>query len=72
MYIALKIILLIVAALLVFVILSQSRGTGLSATFGGEGTFFHTKRGPEKVLFVATIILAILFFALAFMLPFVN
>jgi len=68
----LRILLVIIGALLVFAILSQARGSGLSETFGGgDGGVQHTKRGPEKVLFSATIVLAILFCLLAFVLPFV-
>jgi len=35
------------------------------AAFGGEGSIYRTKRGVEKGIFIATIILAILFFASA-------
>ena len=34
---------------------------GFSATFGGDGNAFRTKRGIEKTLFYATIVLSILF-----------
>ena len=56
---------IIISVLLVAAILLQRRGTGLSATFGGEGNIYRTKRGLEKIIFVATIVLAILFFGLA-------
>lgn len=46
-------------------VLLQRQGAGLSGAFGGEGEFHHTKRGAEKFLFIATIILAVLFFATA-------
>ncbi len=39
----------------------QARGSGLSSVFGGESTFYHTRRGIENIIFWATIILAILF-----------
>lgn len=61
----LVIIQVIISALLVAAILLQQRGGGLSPTFGGEGNIYRTKRGLEKGLFVATIVLAILFFAAA-------
>lgn len=51
----------IVAVLLVIVILLQQKGTGLSGAFGGAGGFYRTKRGFEKTLFYATIVLASLF-----------
>lgn len=55
----------IVSILLIAAVLLQQRGTGLSATFGGEGNVYRTKRGLEKVLFVATIVLATFFLGLA-------
>jgi preprotein translocase subunit SecG len=60
-----NIIQIVVSGLLVTTVLLQQRGTGLSATFGGEGNIYRTKRGVEKVLFIATIVLSILFFGLA-------
>ncbi len=61
----LPIIQIVISALLVAAILLQQRGTGLSATFGGEGNIYRTKRGLEKIIFTATIVLAIIFFGLA-------
>ena len=60
----LHIIQIIVSILLIVAILMQSRGTGLSAVFGGEGNVYRTKRGIEKTLFVFTIILAVVFLGL--------
>jgi preprotein translocase subunit SecG len=54
----------ITAVLLIIVILLQQRGSGLSTVFGGEGGFYRTKRGIEKFLFLASIILAFIFFGL--------
>ncbi|MBI2446872.1 MAG: preprotein translocase subunit SecG [Parcubacteria group bacterium] len=56
-----SIIQIIISALLIGAILLQARGSGLSSVFGGESTFYHTRRGMEKIIFWATIILAILF-----------
>ncbi len=58
----------ILSILLSVAVLSQNKGTGLSATFGGSGGFHASKRGAEKVLANATIVLAVLFVlnALAF------
>jgi preprotein translocase subunit SecG len=61
----LNIIEIIVAILMVTIILLQNKGVGLSATFGGEGNIYRSKRGIEKGLFVITVILAIAFGALA-------
>ena len=64
---------IIVAILLVVAILLQQRGTGLGATFGGEGNVFASRRGFEKVLFILSIVLtALLFAAAAFALVFVK
>ncbi len=60
----LKIIQIVIAFMLMIGILLQQRGSGLGAAFGGENTAYLTKRGAEKVIFVLTIILAILLFAL--------
>lgn len=59
----LPIIQIIISVLLIVAILLQSRGSGLSSVFGGESTFYHTRRGIEKIVFGATIILAVLFVA---------
>jgi len=57
-----KISQIIVSLLLIVVILLQNRGAGLGSAFGGTGGVYLTKRGLEKKLFTATIILAVLFF----------
>ncbi len=62
---SLAIIQIFISVLLMGAVLLQQRGTGLSATFGGEGNVYRTKRGLEKIIFAATIVLAVLFFALA-------
>lgn len=51
------------AVLLIISIILQNRGTGLGSAFGGEGNVYRTKRGLESVLFKATIVLAVIFFA---------
>lgn len=60
-----QIIEIIVAVLLTAAILIQSRGAGLGGVFGGEGGVYRTKRGAEKIIFNATIILAVIFFGVA-------
>jgi protein translocase SecG subunit len=55
------IIQIVISALLMASILLQQRGAGLSSTFGGEGGVYFKKRGMEKVLFIAAIVLAVLF-----------
>jgi len=56
---------LIIGALLSLCILVQHRASGLSATFGGSGAVVVQRRGAEKVIYKMTIILSILFFAIA-------
>lgn len=51
----------LISILLIGAILLQSRGQGLSSSFGGGGEFYRSKRGLEKLLFWATIILVCLF-----------
>jgi preprotein translocase subunit SecG len=52
-------------ALITFVVL-QSRGSGLGGLVGGEtGGIFSQRRGIERTLFQATIIISIIFFMLA-------
>lgn len=55
----------VLAILVILTILLQARGTGMGATFGGEGNVYRTKRGVEKRLFQLTVILAILFFGVS-------
>jgi preprotein translocase subunit SecG len=57
----LYIVQLIISVALIISILLQNKGTGLSATFGGDFSGFHTKRGIERFLTIATTILGGLF-----------
>lgn len=61
----LKIAQLVVAVLMTVAILLQNRGAGLGGIFGGGGGVYLTKRGLEKKLFVATIVLAVIFILLS-------
>lgn len=47
--------------LLIGAIIVQAKGTGLGTAWGGSGEFYRSKRGVEKILFIATIVLAALF-----------
>ncbi|MEK7077986.1 MAG: preprotein translocase subunit SecG [Patescibacteria group bacterium] len=60
-----NVIQIILGVLLGVAILLQRQGAGLSGAFGGEGEFHHSRRGAEKFLFTATVILSILFFGAA-------
>lgn len=50
---------LVFAIGLIAAVLLQSRGTGLGDIFGGGGESYRSKRGAERILFIATIGLAI-------------
>lgn len=53
------------SVLLIAAILLQNRGAGLGETFGGDSGIYHTKRGMEKRLHQATIVLAAAFVILS-------
>jgi len=52
---------IIVSIALIAAILLQSRGTGLSGTFGGDSAVYRSRRGVEKRLWQFTILLLALF-----------
>lgn len=58
---------IIISILLVTAILLQQRGGGLSPVFGGEGSVYRTRRGLEKTIFWATIVLSAIFLLTAFL-----
>jgi preprotein translocase subunit SecG len=51
----------IVSIALIAAILLQSRGTGLSGTFGGDSAVYRSRRGVERRLWQFTIVLMALF-----------
>ena len=67
-----SIIQLVSAVLLIGAILIQSRGAGLGGVFGGEGGVYRTKRGAEKIIFIATIVLAVIFLGITVVNTFIN
>ena len=56
---------IIVSVVLILVLLLQVRGGGLGGIFGQADTTFRTRRGLEKTLFQFTIVLVVVFVALA-------
>ena len=52
---------IVVALLLIVVVMLQNRGTDAGVAFGSGGTSYRSKKGLERLLFYATIILAGLF-----------
>ena len=51
----------ITGILMVLCILIQNRGQSLGVSFGGDSSYYRSKRGAEAVIFNATIILAVVF-----------
>lgn len=54
----LSLIQIVGGVLLILFIIMQARGAGLSSAFGGEGMFYRSKRGVEKILYRGTIVIA--------------
>ncbi len=52
---------IVIMVLLIIVVALQNKSSGLSTVFGGAGNIAQTRRGFEKWLFYATIILGVLF-----------
>ncbi len=52
---------IIVSIALIVAVLLQSRGTGLSGTFGGDSAVYRSRRGVERRLWQFTILLLVLF-----------
>lgn len=66
---------IVLSVLLIGGVLLQQSEAGLGSGFGGGDGFssgYHTKRGAEKTIFIATIVVAILFAATSFSLLFLN
>jgi len=57
----LTIIQTVLAVALTGAILLQSRGAGVGMAFGGDGNVYRTRRGIEKKLHAATVVVAVLF-----------
>ena len=62
---SLLIIQIVISVALITVVLFQVKGGGLGGIFGQADSVFRTKRGIEKYLFIATIVLVVIFVALS-------
>lgn len=61
-----SVIQVVISIALIVLILLQERGGGTGGIFGGvEGEFYHTRRGLERLIFIATIILIVIFAGLS-------
>lgn len=58
---------IVVSVAIIVLILLQQRGAGMSGFLGAEGSggYYQARRGLESVLFWMTIVLSVLFVALA-------
>lgn len=55
----------LIALVIIGVVLLQAKGQGLGNIFGGGGETYRTRRGVERGLFRATIVLMAVFVALS-------
>lgn len=51
----------VLAVIITGLILLQPKGVGLGRSFSGFGGFYRSKRGLEKLIFVLTITLSVVF-----------
>jgi protein translocase SecG subunit len=66
---------IVLSILLMGGVLTQQSDAGVGGAFGGGDSFSsgnHTKRGAEKVIFIATIVIAVLFAATSFSLLLIS
>lgn len=56
---------MVVMVALIIVVSMQNKSSGLSNVFGGSGNIVQTRRGFDKWLFYATIVLGLLFVGLS-------
>lgn len=60
-----NIVQLVLALVFISIILLQQKGSGIGGVFGGSSNIYSTKRGIDKILHFATIIIAVIFFGFA-------
>lgn len=65
----LNILQIVISVILIAVILLQVKGSGFGAALGGMsgGSVYRTKRGLERTLFQATILLVVVFIFVSFL-----
>lgn len=63
---AIDIVMVLVSAVLILVVLLQTKGSSFSGAFGGDtSSIYRTRRGVEKTLFQLTIGIAVVFIVFA-------
>jgi preprotein translocase subunit SecG len=68
----LNIVEIVVSAVLIVMLIAQSRGSGFTGTSQDQTTVFRTRRGIEKTLFQATLVLAVLFIGVSIASSLIN
>jgi len=65
----LNVLQMVISVILIVVILLQVKGSGFGAALGGMsgGSVYRTKRGLERTLFQATILLVVVFIFVSFL-----
>jgi len=56
-----SVITVIAGMLTILFVLIQTRGQSLGAAFGGDTSYYRSRRGAEAVIFNATIVTAVIF-----------
>jgi protein translocase SecG subunit len=57
---------IVLSIAIIALILLQERSSGMSGLLGGEGIgFYQARRGAEKIIFYATIVLVVVFVVIA-------
>jgi protein translocase SecG subunit len=56
-----SVITVISGMLTILFVLIQSRGQSLGAAFGGDTSYYRSRRGAEAVIFNATIVMGVIF-----------
>lgn len=57
---------IVLSVLLIFLIMIQARAGGLGSAFGGFSSVYRSKRGFERLVYILTIIVSIIFFLVSF------
>ncbi len=63
----LNLIQIVISITLIVIILLQVKGEGLGGVFGGDSGVARTRRGLERTLYNATIILSAIFLLISFL-----
>lgn len=61
MQVLFNVVMVVAAILMIVLILAQARGSGLGEAFGGDSSFYFSRRGVELVMYQLTILCATVF-----------